>query len=96
MWRFKTKEEVIEQYGIDYRNNGFKSWNSSGKMDELFGQVISEEYKESILDCLSGKIKFFNMKHTNSMIGFWNIHKHMLVKIRTTPYTYFIDKYYYA
>jgi len=37
-YRFKTESEFLTEFGENWRSNVDRLWNSSGRMDHLFGQ----------------------------------------------------------
>jgi hypothetical protein len=74
-YRIKTKEELIKEFGDDYRS--YVQWNSSGQMDYLFGQrltdLASELQYESILDSVKNGNNFDLTNFTDFGPSSWNI-----------------------
>ena len=47
-YRFKTEQEFISEYGINWRDTINRKWRSDNRMDFLFGMEIDNVYVESI------------------------------------------------
>jgi hypothetical protein len=43
MWRFKTEEEFIKDFGPNWREYVACRWDLEGNMDYLFGKIISPD-----------------------------------------------------
>lgn len=78
-YRFKTEDEFIADYGIDWRS--IISWNPDGEMDYLFGQDLLSIDKEKTDDLLIHGIVnsrgFVMMLSSNNG---WYVQKEMLIK----------------
>jgi hypothetical protein len=84
MWRFKTEEEFLAQYGEDWKRSIDERWNESGKMDYLFGKEIKPKYLErdgrpGIGHCST--ISQYGIKPASDCDAWWSISRHMLIEV---------------
>lgn len=74
-YRIKTEEELKKEFGFDYLP--YVQWNSSGQMDYLFGQrltdLASELKYESILDSVKNAENFDLTNFTDQGPSVWAI-----------------------
>ncbi len=49
IYRFKTEQEFIEEFGNRWHNKVYQTWESEGNMDYLFGQEISQEFYNKVV-----------------------------------------------
>ena len=83
--RFKTDEELIEEYGDDWKITIHPSFNTRGEMDYLLGQNLdSFKYKET----LNGSIRV-ERKNPNFKGQTWIVSPDRLT---TKPLTYIVKK----
>jgi hypothetical protein len=86
-WRFKTKQEFIDQYGTEWKST--VNWNTQGYMNYLFGYVLTTEENEFF-----NARNYIDLKNTSGLGGYsiWNIDSSMLVEVEKLPLQ--VGKYY--
>ena len=85
MWRFKTEEEFIAQYGKDWQQRIPSNWNDAGRMDYLYGQEIESKYFNSVGKPTVGSgctAKRYGIKHPKKDgDSSWTISREMLIEV---------------
>ena len=74
-YRFKTKEEFLEEFGWNWRNKIQCGWVTSGRMDYLFNMELKYDTYEYYI--IGGKLPL----DLRLKIGMWDISMDMLKEI---------------